>query len=384
MKTRISFVAIPIMLLCLFLGGCNLPGGGSYKDPNITVTASCPSFGNFVFDVRYIPVDLNITEAIPSDGLSGTCTKLGKGHLRCTNEMNPFVRSPADFMVEYDPGTGITKRTHSPYVVPGCPAYQSNVQLASVTCLPDHQVSFVVDAGTSQASWVAACSAMDVHCSSTGAYHYRLQAPIDGHPNLFAFAGNAPTISSLPLRFSFRFPWQTTDDQDDHQVILSEFYHMYLTNCITSIAPQPTQPVTPASTEKSQSSGWSLGSAACVPAGGQAIVNINYPDALKISAFSATDGTVNFSCVDYHTPTHHLVCTGPTTMKPGTLQVNYTSGGVPDTVAFPDWVTTAPRFCATPTPPPTLTPMGCSDYMDPTPCAAAGVCKWDGNTCYKP
>jgi sulfatase modifying factor 1 len=140
---------------------------------------------------------------------------------------------------------------------------------------------------------------------------------------------------------------------------------------------------TPTCTNTPPSGSWSLGTAACIPAGGQVSVNINYPPALTISAFSASDGTAHFTCVDYHTPSHYLACTGPVSTTPGTLVVHYTSGGVASSTSFPEWTTRAPTYCPTPIPPPGTTPHPavCSDYTDGLICTNAS-CYWWSSVCH--
>lgn len=218
-----------------------IPTGGTFEDPVVSISSRCISYGIYTFDVRYSPTDLPIIEAgPPTYSERATCSMFTDGYFQCTGVLNPRMTGTPEFMFILDNGTEVRTVREFPFILAGCPAFVPSSQLVSVTCLPDNQVSFVIDPGTQLYNWRAVCLGNE-RCSGDGAVYYEEAHEYDrAHPFYESWIGDAPGSDSPPLRYFLRILGQNPDT-DNYVTVFDDFYSRYLESCRTTIVnPRPT------------------------------------------------------------------------------------------------------------------------------------------------
>jgi hypothetical protein len=215
--------------------------GGTYRDPVINITASCPEWGRYIFDMRYSPPDLQIIEASVS-GI-GVCTVFGGGVSHCELIQDPYWIGAdlIDVSVTYDPGSGVSSQRSIPITPPACPAHSPEAELAAIDCLAGGRVGvtfqFTENPIFDYTTFLAACYG-DETCQGTGSAMFDEFLGGDFETNTVSFAGPAPTNPLAPLRFYYRFDRQP-EAEDNYMVVFPDFYTRYRAAC--PVLPPPPQ-----------------------------------------------------------------------------------------------------------------------------------------------
>lgn len=245
MRHRGAFIPFSLALLFLFLSACSLPpvepaipdrelfvtppvpSGGTLDDPVFNATATCSRFGIFVFNVRYSPADLEITDF----GVSTAVRDFGGGFinddwLQDTLELDPFT-SPVDYMVCYGDRDRLDNPcTYFPVDLPACPPFVPSFELRYIECW-DNTIGVSVNMSTGLIVSASACQSTG-NCSDPSAIHYNTDWILPHYARVL-FSGPRPPVN-MPLRVCIRVAGQAADTPD-YCGVLNNYYSTYLGGC---------------------------------------------------------------------------------------------------------------------------------------------------------
>jgi hypothetical protein len=138
-------------------------------------------------------------------------------------------------------------------------------------------------------------------------------------------------------------------------------------------------PLAPATCGTPPTEGWSITKPNCVDAGENVEFNINHPNGMDFTAFTARSGSINYDW-GLVNPTQ-IYCTGATSFTPQPLIVNYSlTDGTSGSVTFDEFATTVPRTCPTPAPPPQFDCAAAYGSVEVN-CIADSRCPYVNKTC---
>jgi hypothetical protein len=279
MKPKGLFVPFSLTLLLIFLSACELgivepaipdrgvyvtppvPSGGTYDDPNFIVTPTCSQFGIFVFDIRYSPADLEITdwgvETAVRDFGGGF---LDDGWLQDTLELDPFA-TPVEYMVCYGDRDRLDNPcTYFPVDLPACPPFVPSFELRNIECWDD-TIGVSVNVSTGLVVSASACQSVG-DCSDPSAIQYSTDWILGNYARIL-FSGPRPPVD-MPLHVCIRVPGQAAGTPD-FCGDLDDYYTRYLGGCPalvpTSTAAPGVAPQPPACSE--YDNGLDCGNAGC-------------------------------------------------------------------------------------------------------------------------